>query len=326
MIFETKRLILRPWEEADAESLYKYAKDPDVGPVAGWPVHTSPNNSREIIKDVLSADGTFAVILKETGEAVGSIGLIPPMQSHTKAEPTEVEIGYWIGKPYWGQGLIPEAVCRLQKYAFEELGCSAMWCGYYDGNRKSARVQEKCGFEYHHTEKDKPCDLIGDIRTEHFTCLTREQWEKRLITRSLSEREVSEALELAWEVFKKYESPDYSPEGTEEFRKCLHDAVYLNGIIYYGALLNEKLVGILGISKEKCHICFFFVRGENHRQGIGTKLFHRMRQDFAGKRITLNSSPYGLPFYRYLGLVPTDEEKTVNGIRFTPMEYFFPNK
>ena len=76
MILETERLILRPWCEEDAEELYKYAKDPDVGPMAGWPVHTSVDNSRDIIKNVLSAEGTFAVVLKETGLPVGSIGIM----------------------------------------------------------------------------------------------------------------------------------------------------------------------------------------------------------------------------------------------------------
>lgn len=59
MRFETDRLFLRPWTEEDAESLFEYAKDPAVGPVAGWPVHTSIDNSREIIKGVLSADERF---------------------------------------------------------------------------------------------------------------------------------------------------------------------------------------------------------------------------------------------------------------------------
>ena len=49
----TERLILRPWKESDAESLFEYAKDPKVGPIAGWPVHTSVNDSLNIIKNVL---------------------------------------------------------------------------------------------------------------------------------------------------------------------------------------------------------------------------------------------------------------------------------
>ncbi|MEE1251298.1 MAG: GNAT family N-acetyltransferase [Lachnospiraceae bacterium] len=178
MKFETERLILRPWEESDAESLYEYAKDPAVGPIAGWPIHTSIENSREIIRDVLSAKDTYAVCLKEDNRAIGSIGLIPPAQSHTKASENEIEIGYWIGVPFWGQGLIPEAVRCLQKYAFEELGCVAMWCGYYDGNEKSKKCQEKCGFRYHHTEYGKPCTLMGDVRTEHFTRLEKSEWER----------------------------------------------------------------------------------------------------------------------------------------------------
>ena len=61
MIFETDRLILRPWTKDDAESLFQYAKDPAVGPIAGWPVHTSVENSRDIIKDVLSAEETSVI-------------------------------------------------------------------------------------------------------------------------------------------------------------------------------------------------------------------------------------------------------------------------
>lgn len=179
MEFRTERLILRPWKESDAESLYEYAKDPEVGPIAGWPVHTSVENSLDIIRNVLSAPETYAVCLKEDNRAIGSVGLIPPMQSHTKASEDEIEIGYWIGVPFWGKGYIPEAVRRLQKHVFEDLGYSAMWCGYYDGNEKSKRCQEKCGFVYHHTEENKPCELMGDVRTEHFTKLTKEQWEQK---------------------------------------------------------------------------------------------------------------------------------------------------
>ena len=69
MILETERLILRPWNETDAESLYEYAKDDRVGPIAGWPPHTSVENSREVIKTVLSAPETYAVCLKENNKS-----------------------------------------------------------------------------------------------------------------------------------------------------------------------------------------------------------------------------------------------------------------
>ena len=178
MIFATKRLILRPWLEEDAPALYKYAKDPMVGPVAGWPPHTSVENSREIIRDVLSAPETYAVILKETGEPVGSVGLMLGRRSNIGLPDNECEVGYWIGVPYWGMGLIPEAVQELMRYAFEELGMEKMWAGYFDGNHKSRRVQEKCGMVYQYTNENVPCSMLDEVRTEHITCITKEQWKK----------------------------------------------------------------------------------------------------------------------------------------------------
>ena len=180
MIIETERLILRPWHEEDAEDLYLYAKDPDVGPIAGWPVHTSVENSREIIRSILSAPETYAVVLKTTNKAVGSIGLMIGSQSNIDLPNNECEVGYWIGVPYWGQGLIPEAVKALQKRSFEDLGMKAMWCGYFDGNTKSKRVQEKCGFKYIMTKENVPSQLVGELRTEHITCISKEEWKKHI--------------------------------------------------------------------------------------------------------------------------------------------------
>ncbi len=175
-VLQTERLILRPWEEADAEALYKYAKNPNVGPTAGWPVHTSEEHSREVIKNVLSAPETYAVILKGGDEPIGSIGLMVGKNSNFDIPENEGEIGYWIGEPYWGRGLIPEAAKELIRYAFDGLGLETLWCGYFDGNLKSKRVQEKCGFKYHHTNRDFYCTFTGDVRTEHVTRLTREEW------------------------------------------------------------------------------------------------------------------------------------------------------
>lgn len=173
-VIGTRRLILRPWEDADAPDLYEYAKDPRVGPAAGWPPHTSVENSLEIIRGVLSQPETYAVVLRATGRPVGSVGIM--RTGSAQMSDTEAEIGYWIGVPYWGQGLIPEAVRALLRRCFEELGCTGVWCGYFDGNGKSRRVQEKCGFTYHHTEVDK--EWLGARRTEHYTHISREEWAR----------------------------------------------------------------------------------------------------------------------------------------------------
>lgn len=187
MILETEKLILRPWAENDAEDLYQYAKDPAVGPIAGWSVHTSVENSKEIIRGVLSAPETYAVVLKETGRPVGSAGLMIGKTSNIGLPDTEAEIGYWIGVPYWGRGLIPEAVRKMIKYGFEELNLEKIWCGYFDGNEKSKRVQEKCGFQYHHTSENVPCAIKNVLRTEHISCISKQDWFSKSAGKAISE-------------------------------------------------------------------------------------------------------------------------------------------
>lgn len=145
MNLETERLILRSWDEGDAEELYRYAQDPDIDPIAGWPPHTSVEDSRGIIRDVLSAPETYAVVLKETG------------------------------KPYWGMGLIPEASRELIRHGFDDLGLSGIWCGNFEGNARSERVQEKLGFSYVRTDHDVLCKLLGEKRTLRVSYLSRGQ-------------------------------------------------------------------------------------------------------------------------------------------------------
>ena len=179
MTFETKRLILRPWQESDAADLYEYASDPRVGPAAGWPVHTSVDNSRDIIRNVLSARETYAVVLKENGRAIGSIGLKIGEASDLDIPDTQGEFGCWLGVPYWGQGLIPEAVETLMEYAFETLGMEKLWYGYYAENSKSKRVQEKCGFTHAYVKENIYVALIDAYKTEYISSITKQQWKTK---------------------------------------------------------------------------------------------------------------------------------------------------
>lgn len=134
-------------------------------------------NSREIIKNILSAPGTYAVVLKTTGQPAGSIGLIPGPQSSLQLPPNECELGYWIGIPYWGQGLIPEAAVRLLRHAFEDLAMEKVWCGSFEGNTPSRWVQEKCGLIYQFSKTYTPTQMSAKQKTEHVSCLTKEAWQ-----------------------------------------------------------------------------------------------------------------------------------------------------
>ena len=171
-MLETQRLILRKWTEEDAESLFEYAKDPEVGPITGWPPHKNVEESKNVIRNVLNGAECYAICRKENNIAIGSIELI--LNSHTDMteRDDECELGYWLGQPFW------EASRELLRHGFEDLGMTTIWCGYYDGNRKSKRVQEKLGFVFHHTCNEVPVPLFNEVRVGHTNVMTKDHWEK----------------------------------------------------------------------------------------------------------------------------------------------------
>ena len=180
MNLETKRLILRPWKDSDVESLYKYASNPDVGPIAGWPAHKSIEESRDIIKNVLNGRECYAICMKPDNEAIGCIELKLNSSTYLTERDDECELGYWLGKPFWGNGFMPEAATELLRHGFEDLGMSKIWCGYYDGNDKSKRVQEKLGFKYEWTTENEDVPLLNETQTEHVNSITKEEWLEKM--------------------------------------------------------------------------------------------------------------------------------------------------
>ena len=176
MILTTERMILRRWEEGDAEDLYQYASDPAVGPMAGWQPHQSIDESRYIIKTIFGGAEAYALCLKSDYRAIGAIELMLNGHTDLTERDDECELGYWLGKPFWGQGLMPEAVREMLRHAFEDLGMRKVWCRYYEGNTKSKRVQEKVGFKYQRTAKEVDVPLMHEKRTDHVNAITKEEW------------------------------------------------------------------------------------------------------------------------------------------------------
>ena len=177
-MLETQRLILRKWNDTDADSLFEYAKDPDVGPIAGWSPHKSITESLDVIRNVLNGKECFAICEKGSEKAIGAIELILNGHTDITENDTECELGYWLGKPFWGRGYMPEAAREIIRHGFEDIGMTTIWCRYFDGNQKSKRVQEKIGFIYHHTCEAVPVPLMNEVRIEHTNVLTREHWEE----------------------------------------------------------------------------------------------------------------------------------------------------
>ena len=180
---ETERIILRPWRESDAEVLYRWASDPDVGPRAGWPPHQSVEESLEIIRTVFrDATNTWAIELKETGETmeqreqsdacidsaeipeqssptrslsrqrktegqpIGAMGYGPSCECDLPAREGEPLIGYWVAKPYWNQGFCTEALRLMLDHIRQTTDIKSLISGHFVDNPASGRVMEKCGF------------------------------------------------------------------------------------------------------------------------------------------------------------------------------------
>ena len=137
-VLKTKRLILRPWEESDAESLFEYARDVRVGPAAGWPPHKSREDSLKIIQTVLSVPETYAVCLKEDNKPIGSIGLKLNGSTDMTDRDDECELGYWLGVPFWGRGIIPEAAGEIIRHAFNDLGMKTICAAIMTATRNQS--------------------------------------------------------------------------------------------------------------------------------------------------------------------------------------------
>ena len=143
---ETERILLRHWQDSDADVLYEYAKEPEVGERAGWPPHNSREQSLEIIRTVFNNPTTWAIVLKETGKVVGAIGYGPSCDCSLPSRKGEPTVGYWVGKPYWGMGICTEALRLMIDHIRQTTTIPSLISGHFTDNPASGRVMEKCGF------------------------------------------------------------------------------------------------------------------------------------------------------------------------------------
>lgn len=163
---------------------------------------------------------------------------------------------------------------------------------------------------------------------------TDKEIDRRVLTyeiRKIMGDDIDAALNLALDVFMEFEAPDYKPDGVETFKSFIGSIELINGFKQgicpiYAAFDGGKIIGMMGMRKNKTHINLAFVKKEYRRRGVATALFRflldeLLRENPALSEITVNSSPYGLPFYLSIGFVPQSDEQEKDGIRFTPMKY-----
>ena len=172
---ETERLILKPWKEEYAEGLYGYAKDPDVGPHAGWKPHEDVAESLKIIETLFLPNDVWAVTIKSSGKIIGSVGL-----ERDKRRPgiKSGELGYALSKEYWGNGIMTEAATAVMDFAFSVLGFEIVSVCTNPLNKKSQSVIRKCGFTYEGTERRAYKIFDGTIWDTKCYSILREEWEQ----------------------------------------------------------------------------------------------------------------------------------------------------
>ena len=172
---ETERLTMRMWRRKDAPELYEYAKNPNVGPHAGWKPHSSVQESRMIISQLFLVNMCWAIVLKETGRVIGSIGL---EEDRFRPDVKSRELGYSLSEEYWGNGIMTEAAKRVIRHAFDELGLDVLMIRTSESNMRSQRVIEKCGFSYEGTLRKTYRIYDGSIREVRCYSMLRDEYEK----------------------------------------------------------------------------------------------------------------------------------------------------
>ena len=174
----TDRLILRRVTENDIPDIYEAARDPEVGPRCGWPPHKNIGESEFVVRNVLKGDQCYCIALKENNKAIGiiEIKLFGTGRSEASSE-DECELGFWLGRSYWGNGYMPEAGREMIRHAFEDLDMKKIYCGHIEENAQSARVQEKLGFRFLRRTENMYRPLMDDHKTDIMNVLTRSEWE-----------------------------------------------------------------------------------------------------------------------------------------------------
>lgn len=175
--FETERLLLRRFSAADEADVFRYCRDPEVARLTSWEPHQSLDDTRRFLgwaqaRYDEAIGGPWAMALRETGEVVGAIGLTV-VWPHLRGE-----VGYWLGRPLWRQGLTTEAGRAILRYSFDDLGLNRIEARCEVGNDASERVMQKLGMTFEGVLRQQII-AKGRFRDMKLYSLLRTEWRDR---------------------------------------------------------------------------------------------------------------------------------------------------
>lgn len=143
----------------------------------------------------------------------------------------------------------------------------------------------------------------------------------QIIRLTLTNKNINEVIQLIKQTFLEFVAPDYDEVGIKNFFKFAEDEDLLKQLVFYAALHNNKIIGILAVDVKLNHICLFFVDKDLHNTGIGTALFKKFLNEFMPKAVTVNSSPFAVKVYEKLGFTANGIRQVSDGIVYIPMRY-----
>ena len=176
---ETERLILRRFTLDDAEFMFNnWANDTEVTKYLTWPAHSDVSVSKSIINSWLELyqkpeHYSWAIVLKETGEPIGSIGAV-----EQREDTSMVHIGYCIGQKWWNKGYTSEALAELIRFFFDEAGVSRIESRHDPRNPNSGRVMTKCGLKYEGTMRQSDVNNQGICDAAYYAILAEEYFSE----------------------------------------------------------------------------------------------------------------------------------------------------
>lgn len=166
---------LRPWSMDDLPSLVKYANNPNIASNLsdGFPHPFTEADGKRFLEHFQEEDSGTVLCIEVDGEAAGSIGIHPRSGMYRK----HVAIGYWLAEPFWGRGIISQAIPQIVDLAFEKYDINKVFACPYGKNKASHRVLEKCGFELEATLKDN-IFKNSELDDELLYVVFRNEWMK----------------------------------------------------------------------------------------------------------------------------------------------------
>lgn len=329
-VLETDRLILRPFKEDDVTDVFEcWESDPDVAKYMFWTSHNDIEKTREWITFELGQIEKqdwyrFAIVLKDTNILIGT-ALV-----YYEEEVECWEIGYNLGKKYWGKGYTTEAMKRVIEFATEELKLLQIVGRYAKENPASGNVMRKLGFKY---EKDIPYECNnGAVKREGIQCRLYNQMLQlakgsvEMIIKKAELKDLQEILDLQYMAYQS-EAELFNDHDIPPLKQTLEDVLveYQNGIILKVLDADNVIVGSVraNLIEGTVYIGKLIVHPKKQGQGIGTKLLQTVEAKYPGLRyelFTSNRSVRNIALYQRLGYKIFSQKKITEEMDFVYLE------